>query len=96
MSYKEPNDPQSIHFRCKLICTCLWLNVNKNEWSLLHHVTDTQIGLLDEKDSLAVIENSTFDAYNSILTNLMLYLINVNSHDFSRISTLLCSVVPSS
>ena len=65
--------------------------MNNSEWNLLH-VTD--IGLLGEKYSLALIENSAFDAYNSILTNLMVYLTNVNSHDFSRTSTLLFSVRP--
>jgi len=42
--------------------------VNNNEWNSLH-VTDTQIGLLGEK-------------YNSAITNLMLYLTNVDSYDF--------------
>ena len=80
--YTEPNDPQSIHCRCKLICTCLWLNVNNSERELLH-VTDTQIGLLGEKYSLALIEISAFKAYDSAITNLiMLYLTNANSHDF--------------
>ena len=66
-----------------MICTCLWLNVNNSERDLLH-VTDTQIGLLGEKYSLApLVENSAVDAYDSILTNLMLYLTYyVNSHDF--------------
>ncbi len=27
--YNEPNGPQSIHCRCKLICTCLWLKVSE-------------------------------------------------------------------
>ena len=65
--------------------------MNNSEWNLLH-VTD--IDLLGEKYSLALIENSAFYAYNSILTNLMLYLTNVDSHDFSRTSTLLFSVRP--
>ena len=43
---------------------------------------DTQIGLLGEKYSLALIENSAFNAYNSATTNLMQYLTNVNSHVF--------------
>ena len=68
--------------------------MNNSEWNLLH-VTDTQIDLLGEKYSLAlIVENSAFDAYDSILTNLVLYLTNVNSHDFSRTSTLLFSVRP--
>jgi hypothetical protein len=83
--YTEPNDPQSIHCRCKLICTCLWLNVNNSERDLLH-VTDTQIGLLGKKYSLALIENSAFKAYDSAITNLiMLYLTNVNSHYFGSV-----------
>ena len=41
-----------------------------NERNLLY-VTDTQIGLLGEKYSLALIENSAFNAYNSAITNLM-------------------------
>ena len=57
------------------------LSMANSERDLLH-VTDTQIGLLDEKYSLALVENSAVDAYDSILTNLMLYLTNVNSHDF--------------
>ena len=61
--------------------------MNNSEWNFLH-VTDMQIDLLGEKYSLALIENSAFDAYNSILTNLILYLTNVDSHDFSRTSTL--------
>ena len=42
----------------------------------------TQIGLLGGEYSLALNEDSAFDAYNNVLTNLMLYLTNVNSHDF--------------
>jgi hypothetical protein len=47
-----------------------------------YHV-DTQIGLLGEEYSLALAENSAFDAQNSAISNLILYLTNVNSHDFS-------------
>jgi hypothetical protein len=43
---------------------------------------DTQIGLLGEKYSLALDDGSAFDSYNLMLTNLLLYLTNVNSHDF--------------
>ena len=60
--------------------------MNNSEWNFLH-VTDMQIDLLGEKYSLALIENSAFDAYDSILTNLVLYLTNVNSLDFSRTSS---------
>ena len=64
-----------------MICTCLWLKVNNSERDL-PHVTDTQIGLLGGKYSLALVENSTVDAYNLMLTNLTLYLTNVSSQDF--------------
>ncbi len=37
---------------------------------------------LGGKYSLALAENSAVDAYNLMLTNLMLYLTNVSSHDF--------------
>ena len=58
------------------------LSVNNSERGFLH-VADTQIGLLGEKYSLApLVENSAVDDYDSILTNLMLYLTYVNSHDF--------------
>ena len=43
---------------------------------------DTQIGLLGEKYSLALDDGSAFNSYNLMLTNLLLYLTNVNSHDF--------------
>ena len=46
---------------------------------------DTQkIGLLGGKYSLylALDDGSAFDSYNLILNNLLLYLTNVNSHDF--------------
>ena len=48
----------------------------------LFHVTDTQIGLLDEKYSLALDDGSAFNPYNLMLTNLLLYLTNLISHDF--------------
>ena len=69
MSYKEPNGPQSIHCRCKLICFCLWLKVNNSERDLLHF-TDTQIGLLGGKYWL---RSEAFDAYNPILTNQKIF-----------------------
>jgi Na+/serine symporter len=47
-----------------------------------YHV-DTQIGLLGEKYSLALARNFAINAQNSAITILMLYLTNVNSHDFS-------------
>ena len=37
---------------------------------------------LDEKYSLALDDGSAFDSYNLMLTNLLLYLANVISHDF--------------
>ena len=43
---------------------------------------DTQIGLLGEKYSLALDDGSAFNSYDLMLTNLLLYLANVNSHDF--------------
>ncbi len=43
---------------------------------------DTQIGLLGRKYSLALARNFVIDIQNSAITNLMLYLTNVNSHDF--------------
>jgi hypothetical protein len=43
---------------------------------------DTQIGLLGEKYSLALDDGSAFNSYNLMLTNLLLYLANVISHDF--------------
>ena len=43
---------------------------------------DTQIGLLDEKYSLALDDGSAFNSYNLMLTNLLLYLTNLISHDF--------------
>ena len=43
---------------------------------------DTQIGLLGEKYSLALDDGSAFNSYNLMLTNLLLYLTNINSHDF--------------
>ena len=43
---------------------------------------DTQIGLLGEKYSLALDDGSAFNSYNLMLTNLLLYLTNVISHDF--------------
>jgi hypothetical protein len=43
---------------------------------------DTQIGLLGEKYSLALDDGSAFNSYNLMLINLLLYLTNVNSHDF--------------
>ncbi len=43
---------------------------------------DTQIGLLGEKYSLALDDGSAFNSYDLMLTNLLLYLTNVNSHDF--------------
>ena len=43
---------------------------------------DTQIGLLGEKCSLALDDGSAFNSYNLMLTNLLLYLTNVISHDF--------------
>ena len=46
----------------------------------LVHVTDTT--LLDEKYSLALDDGSGFNSYNLMLTNLLLYLANVISHDF--------------
>ena len=62
----------------------------------LLYVADTQIGLLGEKYSLlALTETSAFDAYNSALTNLMLYLTTVNSHDFSSHFDTSFSVRPS-
>jgi hypothetical protein len=46
----------------------------------LIHVTDTQIGLLGE---LALDDDSAaFNSNNLMLTNLLLYLTNVISHDF--------------
>ena len=50
----------------------------------LFHVTDTQIGLLlGEKYSLDLDDGSAFISYyNSMLTNLLLCLTNVISHDF--------------
>ena len=48
----------------------------------LFHVTDTQIGLLGEKYSLALDDGSAFNSYNLMLTNLLLYLANVISHHF--------------
>ncbi len=84
MSYKEPNGPQSIHCRCKLICTCLWLKVSKimKISQNLLFISDTQIGLLGGSYSLALDDSSAFNSYNLMLTNLLLYLTNVNSHDF--------------
>ena len=41
-----------------------------------------QIGLLGEKYSLALDDGSAFHSYNLMLTNLLLYLTNINSHDF--------------
>jgi hypothetical protein len=44
---------------------------------------DTQIGLLGKKYSLALDDDgSAFNSYNLMLTNLLLYLTNVISHDF--------------
>ena len=43
---------------------------------------DTQIGLLGEKYSLALDDGSAFIFYNLMLTNLLLYLTNIISHDF--------------
>ena len=43
---------------------------------------DTQIGLLGEKYPLALNDGSAFNSYNLMLTNLLLYLTNVNSYDF--------------
>ncbi len=44
---------------------------------------DTQIGLLGEKYSLALDDDgSAFNSYDLMLTNLLLYLTNVISHDF--------------
>jgi hypothetical protein len=43
---------------------------------------DTQIGLLGGKYSLALDDGAAFNSYNLMLTNLLLYLTNVNSHDF--------------
>ena len=40
------------------------------------------MGLLSEKYSLALDVGSAFNSYNLMLTNLLLYLTNVNSHDF--------------
>ena len=48
----------------------------------LIHVTDTQIGLLGEKYSLALGDGSAFNSYNLMPTYLLLYLSNVISHDF--------------
>ena len=49
----------------------------------LFDVTDTQIGLLGgERYSLALDDGSVFNSYNLMLTNLLLYLTNVISHDF--------------
>ena len=43
---------------------------------------DTQIGLLGEKYSLALDDGSAFNSYDLMLTNLLLYLTYVISHDF--------------
>jgi hypothetical protein len=43
---------------------------------------DTQISLLGEKYSLALDDGSAFNSYNLMLTNLLLCLTNVISHDF--------------
>ena len=43
---------------------------------------DMQNGLLGEKYSLALDDGSAFNSYNLKLTNLLLYLTNVISHDF--------------
>ena len=43
---------------------------------------DTQIGLLGGKYSLALDDGSALNSYNLMLTNLLLYLTNVISHDF--------------
>ncbi len=41
-----------------------------------------QIGLLGEKYSMALDDGSALNTYNLMLTNLLLYLANVISHDF--------------
>ena len=43
---------------------------------------NTQIGLLGGKYSLALDDGSAFNSYNLMLTNLLLYLTNVNLYDF--------------
>jgi len=78
---KEPNGPQSIHCRCKLICTCLLLNVNNNERSernfrvsaVYHGYANRPAGWKVRIYSpLALAENSAFDAHN-----IEIYLSNV-------------------
>ena len=48
----------------------------------LVYAMDTQIGLLGEKYSPALDDGSAFNSYNLMLTNLLLYLTYVNSHNF--------------
>ncbi len=40
------------------------------------------MGLLGEKYTLALGDGSAFSSYNLLLTNLLLYLANVISHEF--------------
>ncbi len=81
MRLQEPNGPQSIHYRCKLICTCLWL---KSRWiANVICVISPRHGYPDRPAGWKVFTGgSAFNSYNLMLTNLLLYLTNVNSHDF--------------
>ena len=66
--------------------------MNNNEY-IQRYLADTQIGLLGGKYSMAPALNLLSDAHSLTITNLMLYLTNVNSHDFFlALQTLLFSV----